>query len=118
MNREPLGKRQPSVHLLGYWLLSPPSGEFRCWLESQQESRRRRNLELVAKLEQLGVPVSLDEAEIYGRNQVGRPHFARVLCDKGYVRTCSKPSISTSPMKPKPRSNATNPRSKQASSKS
>jgi len=79
------GKREPSVHLLGYWLLSPPSNEFRCWLESQQESRRRRNLELVAKLEQLGVPVSLDEAEIYGRNQVGRPHFARVLCDKGYV---------------------------------
>lgn len=79
------GKRQPSVHLLGYWLLSPPSNEFRCWLKSQQESRRRRNLELVAKLEQLGVPVSLDEAEVYGRNQVGRPHFARVLCDKGYV---------------------------------
>jgi 3',5'-nucleoside bisphosphate phosphatase len=79
------GKRQPSVHLLGYWLLSPPSGEFRCWLESQQESRRRRNLDLVAKLEHLGVPVSLDEAEVYGRNQVGRPHFARVLCDKGYV---------------------------------
>ena len=79
------GKRQPSVHLLGYWLLSPPSHEFRCWLLSQQESRRRRNLELVGKLEQLGVPVSLDEAEIYGRNQVGRPHFARVLCDKGYV---------------------------------
>ncbi|HXS74599.1 MAG TPA: PHP domain-containing protein [Terracidiphilus sp.] len=79
------GKRQPSVHLLGYWLLSPPSAEFRCWLESQQESRRRRNLELVAKLEQLGVPVSLDEAEVYGRNQVGRPHFARVLRDKGYV---------------------------------
>ena len=79
------GKRQPSVHLLGYWLFSPPSNEFRCWLESQQETRRRRNLELVAKLEQLGVPVSLDEAAVYGRNQVGRPHFARVLCDKGYV---------------------------------
>lgn len=79
------GKRQPSVHLLGYWLLSPPSAEFRCWLESQQESRRRRNLELVARLEQLGVPASLEEAAIYGRNQVGRPHFARVLCDKGYV---------------------------------
>lgn len=79
------GKRQPSVHLLGYWLLSPPSAEFRCWLETQQESRRRRNLELVLKLQQLGVPVSLDEAKVYGRNQVGRPHFARVLCDKGYV---------------------------------
>ena len=79
------GKRQPSVHLLGYWLLAPPSAEFRCWLESQQASRRQRNVELVARLEQLGVPVSLNEAEVYGRNQVGRPHFARVLCDKGFV---------------------------------
>ena len=79
------GKREPSVHLLGYWLLSPPSAEFRRWLESQQESRRQRNVELVGKLQQLGVAVTLRDAEIYGRNQVGRPHFARVLCDKGYV---------------------------------
>ena len=59
--------------------------EFRRWLESQQETRRQRNVELVAKLQQLGVAITLGEAEIYGRNQVGRPHFARVLCDKGYV---------------------------------
>ncbi len=78
-------KREPSVHLLGYWLLSPPSARFRNWLESQQETRRQRNLELVAKLQQLGVAITLGEAETYGRNQVGRPHFARVLCDKGYV---------------------------------
>lgn len=79
------GKREPSVHLLGYWLFAPPSAQFRQWLESQQESRRQRNLQLVAKLQQLGVDVTLDEAETYGRNQVGRPHFARVLCDKGYA---------------------------------
>ena len=79
------GTREPSVHLLGYWLLSPPSTEFRRWLESQQESRRQRNVELVAKLQELGVAITLRDAETYGRNQVGRPHFARVLCDKGYV---------------------------------
>lgn len=27
----------------------------------------------------------LEDAEVYGRNQVGRPYFARVLLDKGYV---------------------------------
>jgi 3',5'-nucleoside bisphosphate phosphatase len=79
------GKRERSVHLLGYWLLSPPSGEFRRWLQSQQESRHQRNLDLVAKLQQLGLAITLGDAEYYGRNQVGRPHFARVLCDKGYV---------------------------------
>lgn len=79
------GKRERSVHVLGYWLLSPPNVEFRRWLETQQASRRRRNLDLVAKLRQLGVAITLQDAEVYGRNQVGRPHFARVLCDKGYV---------------------------------
>jgi predicted metal-dependent phosphoesterase TrpH len=79
------GKRERSVHMLGYWLFSPPTAEFRCWLETQQASRRQRNLDLVAKLRQLGVAITLQEAEVHGRNQVGRPHFARVLCDKGYV---------------------------------
>jgi 3',5'-nucleoside bisphosphate phosphatase len=81
------GKRERSVHVLGYWLLSPPSPGFRRFLVSQQDSRRQRNVDLVAKLQQLGVDITLKDAEVYGRNQVGRPHFARVLCDKGYVKT-------------------------------
>jgi predicted metal-dependent phosphoesterase TrpH len=78
-------KRARSVHILGYFLLSAPKPEFRTWLETQQASRRKRNLDLVAKLCELGVSVSLCDAEVYGRNQVGRPHFAKVLLDKGYV---------------------------------
>jgi predicted metal-dependent phosphoesterase TrpH len=80
------GKRMPSVHLLGYWLEEPPTAEFRQWLEMQQASRRKRNLDLIAKLNELGVDITLAEAEVYGRTQVGRPHFARVLVEKGYAR--------------------------------
>jgi predicted metal-dependent phosphoesterase TrpH len=79
------GKRERSVHVLGYFLVSQPAPAFRKWLESQQASRRQRNIDLIAKLRELGVDVSLEEAEVYGRNQVGRPHFAKVLLDKGYV---------------------------------
>lgn len=79
------GKRERSVHVLGYWLSSGPTVEFRRYLETQQASRRKRNVEMVAKLRQLGVSITLEDAEVYGRNQVGRPHFARVLLDKGYV---------------------------------
>lgn len=79
------GKRERSVHVLGYWLLSPPTDGFRGYLETQQASRRQRNIDLVKKLQQLGVSITLEDAEVYGRNQVGRPHFARVLCDRGYV---------------------------------
>lgn len=80
------GRRERSVHVLGYWLLSEPTVGFRSYLETQQASRRQRNVDLVAKLRQLNVSITLEEAEVYGRNQVGRPHFARVLCDKGYVK--------------------------------
>jgi 3',5'-nucleoside bisphosphate phosphatase len=79
------GKRERSVHVLGYWLMAPPSAEFREFLETQQASRRKRNVDLVARLRELGVTITLEDAEVYGRNQVGRPHFARVLCDKGYA---------------------------------
>jgi predicted metal-dependent phosphoesterase TrpH len=83
----PNGKRPRSVHILGYFLDGPPSPGFRHWLESQQASRRQRNIDLIAKLHRLGVQITLEDAQVYGRNQVGRPHFAKVLLDKGYVST-------------------------------
>ncbi len=67
------GRRESSVHVLGYWLHSPPTADFRKWLETQQATRRRRNVDLMAKLNQLGVVITLEDAEVYGRNQVGRP---------------------------------------------
>ena len=79
------GKRERSVHVLGYFLSGPPSAEFRTWLETQQASRRKRNTDLIARLNQLGVNICLADVEVYGRNQVGRPHFARVLQEHGYV---------------------------------
>lgn len=79
------GKRERSVHVLGYFLTGAPSAEFRTWLETQQASRRKRNTDLIARLNQLGVNICLGDVEVYGRNQVGRPHFARVLQEHGYV---------------------------------
>ncbi len=84
---QPGGRRPPSVHLLGYFLHSAPSTGFREWLERMQESRRRRNQALVAKLQSLGVEITLSEVQAIGRNLTGRPHFARVLVEKGYVAT-------------------------------
>jgi len=74
-----------SVHVLGYFLLSPPSQDFRQWLKSVQEGRRDRNRRLVHKLQSLGLDITLEEVESLGRNLPGRPHFARILLDKGYV---------------------------------
>jgi 3',5'-nucleoside bisphosphate phosphatase len=75
-----------SVHLLGYFPLTPPSKELRAWLDFILEARRDRNNRLIAKLQSLGVDITLAEVETMGRTLTGRPHFARVLVDKGYAK--------------------------------
>ena len=80
------GKRAPSVHLLGYFIDAPSPG-FREWIVGSQRSRHQRNLTLIARLNSLGVDITLDEVKVIGRNLTGRPHFARILLQKGYVKT-------------------------------
>lgn len=75
-----------SVHLLGYFPLTPPSKELRAWLDLILDARRDRNNRLIAKLQSLGVEITLAEVETMGRTLTGRPHFARVLVDKGYAK--------------------------------
>lgn len=75
-----------SVHLLGYFPCHPPSGDFRQWLDFLLESRRDRNRRLVDRLRSLGVEITLEEVEKRGRSLTGRPHFARILVEKGYAR--------------------------------
>jgi predicted metal-dependent phosphoesterase TrpH len=75
-----------SVHLLGYFPL-PGAGlpEFREWIRDLQASRRDRNIRLVARLRELGFDITLEEAESRGRGMTGRPHFAQIMVEKGYV---------------------------------
>ncbi|HEV8038475.1 MAG TPA: PHP domain-containing protein [Bryobacteraceae bacterium] len=77
--------KRRTVHVLAYFLHSPPSAEFRGWVGELLASRRERNLRLVAKLQSMGVPIELSEVERFGRTLTGRPHFARVLIQKGYA---------------------------------
>jgi 3',5'-nucleoside bisphosphate phosphatase len=74
-----------TVHLLAYFVGRPPSPEFREWLGRMQASRRDRNRRLAARLQALGLDITLEEVEARGRNMTGRPHFARVMVEKGHV---------------------------------
>jgi 3',5'-nucleoside bisphosphate phosphatase len=74
-----------TVHLLGYFLHSSPSAGFRAWLEDILANRRERNQRLIGKLQSMGVEIELSEVEGIGRTLTGRPHFARVLVQKGYA---------------------------------
>jgi predicted metal-dependent phosphoesterase TrpH len=75
-----------SVHLLGYFPATPPSDELRAWLAWVLEMRRDRNIRLIAKLQSLGLDITLAEVEKVGRTLTGRPHFAQVLVQKGYAK--------------------------------
>jgi predicted metal-dependent phosphoesterase TrpH len=74
-----------SAHLLGYFLNQQNMDEFRKWVAGQQAARRDRNIRLVARLRELGFDVTLAEAEARGRGMTGRPHFAQIMVEKGYV---------------------------------
>ena len=74
-----------TVHLLGYFPSSYPSQEFVHWLGAMQSARRDRNRRLAAKLQTMGVDITIEEVEQAGKSMAGRPHFARLMVQKGYV---------------------------------
>lgn len=74
-----------SVHLLGYFFGHNGLGDFRTWVLDQQAARRDRNIRLVARLRELGMDITLEEAEARGKGMTGRPHFAAIMLEKGYV---------------------------------
>lgn len=79
-----------SVHLLGYFLGDGGLAEFREWVLDLQAARRERNVRLAARLRELGFDITLEEAEARGRGMTGRPHFAQIMVEKGYVSSIRK----------------------------
>lgn len=81
-----VGKRGAWMHLLVYHL--SPDGPLGTELADMQRWRAERNVRMIRKLAELGLPMTLDEvAAVSGGGQLGRPHFAQVMLDKGYVAT-------------------------------
>lgn len=74
-----------SVHLLGYFLGDNGLTDFRTWILELQASRRERNVRLAARLRELGFDITVEEAEARGHGMTGRPHFAQIMVEKGYV---------------------------------
>jgi predicted metal-dependent phosphoesterase TrpH len=81
------------VHVLGYFV-DAPDATFLTFLEDQRADRRRRVLDVLARLAELGLPmdvqVLLDPAEAAGGRAVGRPAIARALVEAGHVATVSE----------------------------
>lgn len=79
-----------AMHLVVLWL-EPGPGPLQDRLASLQHGRHARNLAIVTLLDELGMPVSIDEVmEEAGSGSVGRPHIAAVMMRKGYVESVAE----------------------------
>jgi predicted metal-dependent phosphoesterase TrpH len=76
-----------NVHLLGY-LFDRQQEELLVALELLQAGRIERNKKIVAKLNSLGLAIQFSELKrSAGPGQNGRPHIAKLMIQKGFVRT-------------------------------
>ena len=76
-----------TMHILGY-LLRLDDSSLRQTLKRVQEARANRNIKIVERLQELGVPIQYDElTAVSGGGQIGRPHIAQVLVHKGAARS-------------------------------
>ncbi|MDP9175244.1 MAG: PHP domain-containing protein [Planctomycetota bacterium] len=74
-----------TMHLLGYGI-DPNSAVLGDLTKKLLEGRDDRNPRIIAKLQKLGVSITMEEVDAQaGGNVVGRPHIAAILLKKGYV---------------------------------
>jgi predicted metal-dependent phosphoesterase TrpH len=74
-----------TMHILGY-CIDHESTTLAVKLDELKEARERRNPQIAERLQSLGFDISYDEvSQLAGNQVVGRPHFARLMIQKGYV---------------------------------
>ena len=74
-----------SLHILGYGFNHEHPG-FLAFLKKQQQARRNRNQGMLERLQALGISITSEELTRIAGDQVGRPHFARLLVRKGRAK--------------------------------
>lgn len=78
---------KPEMHILGYFF-NGTHNNIRDTLKKLRENRSIRNPKIVSKLNELGFDITLEEVEAEANGSVvGRPHIAKVLVKKGYVKS-------------------------------
>ena len=76
-----------TMHMLGYFITIEDT-PLKEKLTILQDSRADRNPKIVKKLNEMSLALTYDEvAQESGGGQIGRPHIARVLVKKGYVKS-------------------------------
>jgi len=74
-----------SLHILGYGL-DHGHPDFLAFLERLQQARHDRNQGILERLQTLGISITGEELTRIAGDQIGRPHFARLLTQKGRAK--------------------------------
>jgi predicted metal-dependent phosphoesterase TrpH len=72
------------IHILGL-NVDETDKQFLARLESQQETRAQRSLDILEKLKKAGVNVEYEEVKQLASGVISRGHFAQLLVNKGIV---------------------------------
>ncbi len=79
-----------SVHILAY-SFDPLASSLKELVKEQEEKRNSRVHQMIARLNELGFPLTLDEVLQLrgerGEHAIGRPHLANLMLQKGYVKS-------------------------------
>jgi predicted metal-dependent phosphoesterase TrpH len=75
------------LHFLGY-CVDPENGPLQERLRAMQDARLERALRMLERLREMGMVLEWEEVRVLaGGDAVGRPHVARALLNRGYVKT-------------------------------
>ena len=73
------------IHILGYFI-DPANSDLLAYLQKFQDARRNRAEKIVARLNRLGVRITMAHVlHKAGDAAIGRPHVADVLVEEGFV---------------------------------
>lgn len=76
-----------SLHILGYGF-SIDDPNLNQALLHLQSARKNRNLKIIKRLKEIGFEISMPELLRHaGRAQLGRPHIAQMMVNKGWIHT-------------------------------
>ena len=75
------------LHIVGLFI-DHETPSLLSFLEKMRESRKKRNEEMLIRLNVIGFPLTWEElVNEAGGESIGRPHFAQALIRKGYFKT-------------------------------
>lgn len=80
------------VHILGY-MIDYKMEYLHKILQNLKNTRKKRAMEIICKLDKLGIKINYEDLVKIANDTIGRPHIARFLVKKGYVKTINEAFI-------------------------